>query len=327
MSDRKIFIALLSIFCLLNCNHRTNLVSNDYESNVNQAELFLLDKKYSDALFFYKGSYAVNDYCLGVDCYNAMLCSLYVDDFDEFTFWAFELANKGINISFFQSKIFNELKENENWDSFAKNISVKNKHFVANHNDKLKKSLQYLVEQDQEQYCKLQYGYDSSLAQNALNMTFRIDLEAKKLIEQYEDFSEEKIGLNIINDTILSRTPVFWALSRHNFQSEGEPFFENFLQTMYHKGLIRKDVIELTKHTPMSSNIVCINNRYYVDKNIPKDEEFTRINIKKLKFIINNQHLKFLIFPEYYRIGSKSDENDKSDENVDLFGLTLIEGI
>ena len=241
---------------------------------------------------------------------------------EEFSFWAFKLAKKGVNIKFFNSSVFEKIKESHDWGSFSIQYEKYFKEFLNTYNEDLYKSLKYLVEADQLQYCKLRYGDDENALEEAFNSTLKINEEVKKLIDDYGYFSEEKIGLNIKNDTILNRLPIYWALSRHNFQANGELFFSEFISEMVGQGILKKDIAELVEQTPMTNNIFCINGKFYIDKFSEKNKK-TDLNLKKLKFVKKNEDLKFLIFPSFTGLSFKNDKNRDEFIDEDLILIDL----
>ena len=62
---------------------------DDYTSNIEYAENMIISKKYGDASVYYKESLLYNEQAIGLDCYNAMMCALYLDDFGRVQFLGF----------------------------------------------------------------------------------------------------------------------------------------------------------------------------------------------------------------------------------------------
>lgn len=74
---------------------------------------------------------------------------------------------------------------------------------------------------------------------NIYDLTANIDKILLELDKKYDGITEDKIGLNIINDTVFSFLPTYSVLLRHSYQSKKENSYFNYKKN---KNAMEKDL-------------------------------------------------------------------------------------
>lgn len=152
------------------------------------------------------------------DIHNAIRCAILSRDFKTAFLWSEKLALKGIDLPYFNSKIFNGIRKNPEWKSFSMKYDSVCKLTKINWNLKLKKGLNDLLNEDQANY-----GLENRKSPKVLYET--TEIVTGKLIEllKKEGYpSEEKIGSHVIKDTVLISFPDFNILIRHAVQQKSK---------------------------------------------------------------------------------------------------------
>ncbi|WP_426276120.1 hypothetical protein ACN9MN_14735 [Chryseobacterium sp. S-02] len=200
-----------------------------YNSLINSAENFILKDDYKSALQNYNNVKADFNYIYGKDIYNALICANKEKNWEQTCFWSKLFLAKGVNKTFFNQKKFREFKKTKFWKKILKsNIS-------DNVNVELKKKVDSLVNIDQGEFVLLK----EKNIPNIYDLTANIDKILLELDKKYDGITEDKIGLNIINDTVFSFLPTYSVLLRHSYQSKKENSYFNYKKN---KNAMEKDL-------------------------------------------------------------------------------------
>ena len=102
--------------------------ANNYYETVNQAELSITNHDFVRALSLYDSAFAVQEYPLGQDLYNASLCAIELKDYKKAFSLSLLLANKKVNEEFFLKKsCYSKLRSLPEWPSFINEVKWKQK--------------------------------------------------------------------------------------------------------------------------------------------------------------------------------------------------------
>jgi hypothetical protein len=186
----------------------------NYYTYTQNAENFLIIKQYAKAKEQYSLLFKNYPSAFARDIHNAIRCAILSRDIKTAFLWSEKLAFKGINLPYFNSKIFAGMRKNIEWKSFSIKYDSIYKLTKSNWNLKLKEELNNLLNEDQADY-----GLENRKSPKILYET--TDRVTDKLIYllKNEGFpSEEKIGSFIKNDTILVTSPDYNVLLRHATQ-------------------------------------------------------------------------------------------------------------
>jgi hypothetical protein len=312
---RKIFyfICFFSFLSAKACKPINAVNVSAYYKIIEEAESHIIDYDYAMASKKYEKGYELNHSMFGIDVYNALLCNVYLKNWIGCEFWASKLIDKGVETDFFNSKVFNELKKTNEWGNI-KNLFLRRKSKI---NIDLKRQLDSLVIEDQKVYCSIPTGEISYY--EAKENTISVEEKFSHLIEKYGYPTEEKVGLRVINDTLLSFIPPFDVLIRHGYQSNNTKLL-NFFNSSLNSG--EMDLRVKISNSDDSENFIVYKGVLYKLKSKYMDEDLA--NERKLKFINSNRHKGFLIYAKYSIVGSFADSQDV-DEYFKMYDLFIAE--
>lgn len=183
----------------------------DYYTYTEKAENHIIRRQYADANKTYLQLEHEYKTLFSQDIHNAIRCAILSRDYENAFFWGKKIAQKGINIKYFNASIFTTLKKNLKWEEFNNSFDSISNHAVSKINFGLKQQLQDLLDEDQSDY-----GLENRQEPKKLYETSeRVTDKLIKLIEKEGFPSEEKIGVYVKNETIVVPFPDYNVLIRH----------------------------------------------------------------------------------------------------------------
>ncbi|OXG01561.1 hypothetical protein BC749_10494 [Flavobacterium araucananum] len=189
-----------------------------YYTATQKAENYILSRQYAKAKEEYNLLSQNYPILFARDIHNAVRCAILSRDIKAAFVWSEKLALKGIELPYFNAKIFNSLRKNPEWKNFSLKYDSICKLTQSNWNLNLKKGLDDLVNEDQADYGLENRKKPKELYETSERVTGKfIDLLKK---EGYP--SEEKIGAYIKRDTTLISFPDFNILIIHALQQKPE---------------------------------------------------------------------------------------------------------
>ena len=270
-----IYFYLVAIYFASNaCNSAPLSEKINYYKVINQAENHIMNLNYIEASKKYDQAFKLKSKMFGLDLYNALLCNLYLKDWKNCEFWASKLLDKGIDIQFFIANRFNEFRKTEEW----LNLQIKYAKSKAKVNSFYKRQLDSLVVEDQKSYCLIQTG---DLIYNDVKVnTVVIEDRFASFINSYGFPNEERMGINVVNDTLISFVPSYVSLLRHGYQSGNAKLAKLFKQAL-ENGTLDRRIFESTLND--NSDFALYEGTMYIRKERLIEEDSVRE--KKLKFV------------------------------------------
>ena len=188
----------------------------NYYTYTQNAENYIMARQYVKAKEQYNLLNQNYPFLFAGDIHNGIRCAVLSRDFKTAFLWSKKLASKGVELSYFNSKIFNGMRKNPDWENFSikyDSICLLTK---KNWNLKLKKELTDLLQEDQ-----VNYGLENRKDPKVLyETTERVTKKLIDLLKREGYPSEEKIGAYVKNDTILIPFPDYNVLIRHAVQQK-----------------------------------------------------------------------------------------------------------
>ncbi|SEP04867.1 hypothetical protein SAMN05444671_4514 [Flavobacterium sp. CF108] len=186
----------------------------NYYTHTQNAENYILARQYAKAKEEYNLLSQNYPILFARDISNAARCAILSRDFKTAFLWSEKLALKGIELSYFNSKIFNGMRKNPEWKIFSIKYDSICKLTKSNWNLKLKKDLDNLLNEDQADY-----GLENRKSPKTLyETTERVTGKLIDLLKKEGFPSEEKIGSLVGKDTVLISFPDFYVLILHAMQ-------------------------------------------------------------------------------------------------------------
>jgi len=279
-----------------------------YYQTVEAAEDYLIKKQYGAARDEYNNLIDKKHYVFARDMHNAVRTSIISRDYDSAIEWSKKLVLKGVSLSYFDAEIFRKLKRTEQWDLFLLEFSELYKQYEEGLNQELIIGLKELVDMDQRVYVKQARGEFERSKLRAT--TEHIDELLIKLIEKEGFPSEEKVGINIIQDTIINKTNDYYVLITHSHQSDSEslPKIQNILNNSYQKFEYDKTRNNLSKFMNMRTCFMMYKGNLYNDKScIVNNKE-----LQKIKFSYQNKH-GFIVDEGQFSVFGFKKDNEAED--------------
>jgi hypothetical protein len=188
----------------------------NYYNYTQKAENYILSKQYAKAKETY--SLLANEYqtLFTRDIHNAIRCAILSRDFKTAFIWSEKMASKSVEQTYFNSKVFNGLRNNLAWKSFSIKYDSILKYSKSKWNLNLKQQVQQLLEEDQSNYGLANRKDSQTLYETTERVTNKLILLLQK-----EGFpTEEKVGSFTRNDTILIQSPDYNVIIRHAIQQK-----------------------------------------------------------------------------------------------------------
>lgn len=299
----KLFIFLFSILtfsCIPVSENKKSFDSLQYYTLIDKAENYIIENDYVKANDVYNDTYLTNGDMYGIDLYNALLCNLYLKKWNNCEIWSVRLINKGVKIDFFKSNRFTEFRKTSAWLNVEKKY-LKTKPTL---NKSLIEQLDSLLAEDQKEYCLIPSGdisYD-----DAKKTTETIDSKLLKLMTQNGYPSENLIGLNTINDTIIGIIPKYSALLRHSYQANNDSIM-HFINKSIEQGEMDKRVAKALFDD--SYYFVVYKDNLYKKKAINPNENLA----EEKKLIFKSKNKGFIFFSKYVVYDSETSDIDMNE--------------
>ncbi|WP_264537361.1 hypothetical protein [Flavobacterium sp. N1736] len=186
----------------------------NYYTYTQNAENFILARQYGKAKEEYNVLAQKYPVLFARDIHNAIRCAILSRDFKTAFLWSEKLALKGVEIPYFNSKIFNGIRKNPEWKSFSIKYDSICKLTKKSFNYSLEKELADLLNEDQADY-----GLENRKKPKELyETTERVTAKLIDLLKKEGYPSEERIGAYVANDTTLISFPDFNVLILHAVQ-------------------------------------------------------------------------------------------------------------
>lgn len=273
----------------------------NYYTYTEKAENHILKRQYADA----KDTYLVLDKkypkLFARDIHNAIRCAVLSRDYQNAFFWGEKLANKGIDIKYFNAIIFKSLKKNIDWKKFSIRFDSISNESKKRINIDLKLQLVQLLDEDQSDY-----GLENRKEPKVLyETTERVTDKLIELLKKEGYPSEEKIGVFTKNDTILIQSPDYNVILRHTVQQKPKGLSK--LMELLDKSakMLEYDKERSINHKNFPSACLHIyKGNLYNNKSCGKNE----MAINKIKFQFNNAH-RFIMNYDYFIISEYNKEN------------------
>ncbi|WP_017497834.1 hypothetical protein [Flavobacterium sp. WG21] len=190
----------------------------NYYTYTQNAENYILARQYGKAKEQYNLLAQKYPILFARDIHNAIRCAILSRDYKNAFWWGEKLALKGIELSYFNTKIFNGLRKNPEWTSFSVKYDSVSKNAQHKWNLNLKKELTNLLNEDQAEY-----GLENRKSPKVLyETTEKVTGKLIDLLKKEGYPSEEKIGSLVVRDTVLIPFPGFNALIIHATQKKPE---------------------------------------------------------------------------------------------------------
>ncbi|HSD14689.1 MAG TPA: hypothetical protein VLB74_08580 [Flavobacterium sp.] len=265
----------------------------NYYSFTEEAENFILKRQYAKAKEQYNLLNKNYKVIFARDIHNAIRCALFSRDYENAYYWTAQLAKKGVGINYFNSKIFTLLKKQKQWNGFSVKYDSIYYQFQNSRNTKLKEGLEKLVEEDQADY-GLANRKDSKVLYET---TERVTDKLIALLKEEGYPSEEKIGVDTKNDTVLNPFPEYHVLIRHAIQ-------QNPKNIEALNDLLIKSALKLEHDNKRSSIEKFYNNScFHIYKGNLYNSKSCGLNdldVRKMKFIFNNPYVFFYLYGKLY---------------------------
>lgn len=275
-----------------------------YYQLTEKAETYILTRQYAKAKETYMLLAKEYPTLFARDIHNAIRVAVLSRDMKNAFIWGEELAKKGIELPYFNSKIFNGLKKNVEWKSFSKKYDSICKLSQTKWNSNLKKQVNDLLNEDQADY-----GLENRKESVVLyETTERVTDKLIDLLKKEGYPSEEKIGAFTKNDTILIQSPEFGVIIRHAVQQKSKGLKElNELLEQSYKAL-EFDLKRSSTHRNFPGACFHIyKGNLYIDKSCDYNSDAM---VKKMVFMFNNPN-GFIIDNGNYIISEYNPENPK----------------
>jgi hypothetical protein len=275
-----------------------------YYQITEKAETFILTRQYAKAKETYMLLAKEYPTLFARDIHNAIRVAVLSRDMKNAFIWGEELAKKGIELPYFNSKIFNGLKKNLEWKSFSKKYDSICKLSQSKWNVNLKKQINDLLNEDQADY-----GLENRKEPFILfETTERVTDKLINLLKKEGYPSEEKIGVFTKNDTILIQSPEFAVTIRHAVQQK--PKGLNELNELLDKSYETLEFDLKRSVTHQNFQGACFHiykGNLYINKSCDYNSD---IMVKKMVFMFSNPN-GFIIDNGDYIVSEYNQEDPK----------------
>lgn len=275
----------------------------------NSAEKKIIESKFEEALLNYKYSIKYLPQ-FAVDSYNACLCALECNKFEDAVLFASKLVSKGVPISYFtKTSLFHKLMNQEDWRNFE------NQNPKPTFDKALHEKLDNLLIADQKFRKPFATGRDLDLMMATDSLS---KIEMQHIFKTYGYPTEEMTGIWMQNDSLIR-----WGWSPldiiiiHLVKREPNEYID-FFKTNVYNGSIRNAVFAMhSKNFSLDSNYIffCLREGDGIIVKVLNDQytcccqEETLINKNRAKFYLNTleeqrERISFKLKNEtHFRIG------------------------
>lgn len=280
-----------------------------YYKLTEKAENLILTRQFAKAKETYFELNKQHPKLFARDIHNAIRCAILSRDIKTAFWWSEKLAEKGIELSYFNSKIFAVMKKSGEWKSFSMRYDSISKLKQSSWNLKLKSELNNLLNEDQADY-----GLENRKDPKVLyETTERITQKLIDLIKKEGHPSEERIGAFIKNDTILIQSPDFNVLIRHAIQQKPQNLIE--LNTLLEKCYL---ALEYDSKRSVNNRMFAHSCFHIYKGNLYNNKSCDYSNetmIRKMVFMFNNPNFFIIDVGDYI----VSEYNEQNPEEWDEF--------
>lgn len=194
-----------------------------YFNNVNQAELAIIKGQYKTAINYYETAFKEMK-PLAQDLYNASVCAVKVRSYKQALAYCRQLAGKGVGKDFFLYKTtFEPLRNHNGWAALLE-WATKVKDSLHNRNKTLLAHIDTLYACDQYWHglWRKSNQHDTALYTLLDNADDSLSFALMDIFKQHGYLSEDMLGVEMENDTVISDWPSFFIIMLHN--DEGMPW-------------------------------------------------------------------------------------------------------
>lgn len=199
--------------------------NNSYNFLIDSTEIFIAKKQYSKAAKLYDKIYSDFNYFFAIDLHNVIRVHLKLNDFKKVLFFSKLLINKGVKMSYFESSEFISFKKSKYWDELKSNYRETANTRENKINLKLLNQINNLVDRDQSLFTR-----NSLVPINREVLLDSTNLLVNDLIDLIKCENcfptEEIIGVNMLNDTVIAYNSKFKPIIVHANQLKSERFEE-----------------------------------------------------------------------------------------------------
>jgi hypothetical protein len=284
MNLRLSFIFLFGII-LISCNKNKERVINvnSYYDIIHLAEIDISNNDYKNAETLYQSAFGSYDYMFAKDLNNAIRCSVLLSNWKNASFFAEKLMLKGVDLNYFEDSFFNNFRNTTDWVELSERFENINAVFKESYNEDFLSSISDLVKLDQSEYCEILENDNYNELKS--NLTPKIDNSLSDLINKYGFPSEEKIGVNLIDNQTVDFTPIYKVLYIHSFQSGDNQLIDD--SKKYRDSLLLdkrfiSNVVDRSSFVQTSHN-----DSVYIDNQLTYDGKL-KIELEKIKFNLKN---------------------------------------
>lgn len=215
-----------------------------YNALINKAELNIIDGRYAEALQIYETAFTETKTAFTVDLYNACACAARLKNTDKVLALTGRLAAKGVGEKFFTRKIFRSYGDNVDFKRIIRKAEVvKNEKAIINkqYTDKL---TEFLSRDTTYNGIRLRKYYHSPELPDTLKQLFQANMKNMvNLIKKEGFYTEERLGANILRDTVFGGFRKFDIAVLHYFEMGYDKTLINELKNILldnlNKGTIR----------------------------------------------------------------------------------------
>lgn len=287
------------IFCLTfaTCKSQNDKDISLHYQLIDKAENHIMLNDYVSAAKTYEKSFQVNNNMFAIDSYNALLCNLYIENWEACEIWSSRLLRKGITKDFFKAKRYSKFKRTNEWLQLDAKFSK-----LDNDDCIYKQILDSLLVEDQRVYCAIPIG--ELTFEEAKASTGTIEEKFASIIEKYGFPTEEKVGIQILEDTVIAVMPRFSPLMRHSYQSGNAQLIAFFAKALKSGEMDRRvGLVNLND----DSKFIIYSGTLYRRKSLNMSDEI-QLREKKLKYLNKESKKGFFIFAQYSS-GNFADES------------------
>lgn len=224
-----------------------------YYDEVTIAENQIIKKLYKNAALTYDELFKKSKYLYARDIHNAIRCNLLIKDYKTAKKWIDKMILKGVPETYFDSKIFDAIKQTTYWLDFKKDYIKLNQKFNKNYDKEYADKINDLVDFDQTIANKYLNNNDfGEIKKSSDTITNNLVLLFDK--EGYP--TEEKIGVQLRNGTTISISPNYYVLFIHAHQR----------YDIYKIKELRQHLLKASKTFSIDSKRINLNDCYYDER-------------------------------------------------------------
>ncbi|MRX41948.1 hypothetical protein GJU43_21940, partial [Flavobacterium sp. LC2016-23] len=252
-----------------------------YYTYTEKAENYIFARQYARAKEEYNTLSQKYPVLFARDIHNAIRCAILSRDLKTAFGWSEKLALKGVELPYFNAKIFTSMRKNPEWKNFSTKYDSICKGAQGHWNLRLLKELDDLLQEDQAVY-----GLENRKNPKVLyETTERVTDKLIDLLKKEGYPSEEKTGCHVVNDTTLLSFPDFNVLMLHAEQQKTKNL--NILKELLDQS---SNAMEYDRKRDFNSD-TGYNSCFHIYKGnlyILKSYERNDAEIRKLRFKFSN---------------------------------------